>query len=176
MFDQKLLSLLAAYNRWQNANLYAVCATLPEVARKRDLGAFFRSIHGTLNHLLLVDRLWLGRLLGQPFAVRALDQELYADFVTLQQEREETDKLISVLAATLSAKSLAAPLTYVSLVKKTTVTLPLGLVWIHLFQHQTHHRGQITTLLTQLGCDLGETDLIYLPDVASYFSNDFPVE
>lgn len=86
---KSLMSLLeharrmAAYNRWMNERLYALCASLSEEERRRDMGAFFRSVHGTLNHLLLADRVWMGRFLGEPFAVDSLDQQLCADFVTL---------------------------------------------------------------------------------------------
>ena len=67
---------MAHYNRWMNERLYAVCAEIPDGERRRDRGAFFKSIHGTLNHLLLGDRLWMGRFLDRPFTVDSLDQEL----------------------------------------------------------------------------------------------------
>ncbi len=76
--------LLARYNRWMNGKLYTLCAGLPDAERKQDRHAFFRSIHGTLNHLLLGDRIWLGRFLGQPFQVQSLGQELYSDFDELR--------------------------------------------------------------------------------------------
>lgn len=167
MVEMSLLTLMADHNRWMNEKLYAVCAGIPDEARKRDLGAFFRSIHGTLNHLLLVDRLWLGRITGEPFPIRSLDQELYADFALLKRERTETDTVIAALVAELQPARLAEPLTYTSFVKKESVTLPLGLILTHLFHHQTHHRGQITTLISQLGYDFGETDMIYMPGAAT---------
>jgi uncharacterized damage-inducible protein DinB len=77
-----------------------VRARLSDEGRKRDMGAFFRSIHGTLNHLILVDRLWLGRVTGQPFAIESLDQELQADFAALATERAKTDAEIHALVAT----------------------------------------------------------------------------
>lgn len=158
-----MLTLMADYNRWMNNNLYAVCARMRDDERKRDLGAFFRSIHGTFNHLLLVDRLWLGRIRNVPFPVASLDQELYADYTTLTRERTRTDVEISEFVATLDSKRLADAITYTSLIKRTSMTLPLGLILNHLFHHQTHHRGQITTLVSQLGYDFGETDMIYMP-------------
>lgn len=171
MFDLNMLTLMADHNRWMDERLYGVCSRMPDAERKRDLGAFFRSIHGTFNHLLLVDRLWLGRIVNAPFTIQSLDQELYADFVTLERERAKTDAEISAVIAALEPARLAERVTYVSFVKKTSVTLPLGLILIHLFHHQTHHRGQITTLISQLGYDFEETDLIYMPDAESrYFS------
>ncbi|QXP85847.1 DinB family protein [Methylococcus sp. Mc7] len=163
MYDKPMLSLMADHNRWMNEKLYAVCAGIADEARKRDLGAFFRSIHGTLNHLLLVDRLWLGRINGKPFPIRSLDQELYADIDTLKRERADTDAVIAGFIAGLQPAHLAEPVTYISFVRQESVTLPLGLILTHLFHHQTHHRGQITTLISPLGYDYGETDLIYLP-------------
>src|SRR5690348_18374029 len=95
--------VFARYNRWMNERLYALCATLSDADRKRDRGAFFRSIHGTLNHLLLTDRAWLGRFTrdpavsasrdgdGNPIAMTGrLDQELYGEFETLRRERART--------------------------------------------------------------------------------------
>ena len=78
---------LAAYNRWMNDRIYAACATLSDEERKRDVGAFFKSIHGTLNHIILGDRVWLGRFTGVPFSVQSLDQELYAEFAELRSQR-----------------------------------------------------------------------------------------
>jgi uncharacterized damage-inducible protein DinB len=86
---------MAAYNRWMNDRIYAACATLSDEQRKRDLGAFFKSIHGTLNHILLGDRVWLGRFTEVPFPFRSLDQELYAEFTKLRAQRHKTDEDIT---------------------------------------------------------------------------------
>lgn len=172
MYDLNMLVLMADHNRWMNEKLYAVCARLSEEERKQDLGAYFRSVHGTFNHLLLVDRLWLGRLRGEPFAAASLDQELYADYAALERERAKTDSDIQEYVAMLEPSRLAGPVAYVSLLKKTKMILPLGLILVHLFHHQTHHRGQVTTLITQLGQDFGETDMIYMPSAgATYFGS-----
>src|SRR5687767_12328888 len=92
---------MAQYNQWMNERLYECCARIPDEERKRDAGAFFKSIHGTLNHLLLGDRIWLGRFLGKPFAVTSLAQQLYADFDELRTGRAATDKLIGAWAESL---------------------------------------------------------------------------
>jgi uncharacterized damage-inducible protein DinB len=97
----------ASYNRWMNERLYDLCADLPDTERKRDCGAFFRSIHGTLNHGLLGDRIWLARFTGERYLVRSLDQELYADFDALRRERTTTDAEIDDYAASLTAARLA---------------------------------------------------------------------
>ena len=165
---------LARYNAWMNAKLYDKAAELSEAERRRDAGAFFRSIHGTLNHLLLTDRAWLWRLTGdariaesrdaagKPIAMTGrLDQELYADFEPLRRERVRTDADITAFAAALTPERLDAEITY-----RTTAGVEQrhALWWAvsHFFNHQTHHRGQVTTLLRQAGVDPGVTDLIAL--------------
>ncbi|HYN11475.1 MAG TPA: DinB family protein [Burkholderiales bacterium] len=154
---------MAAYNGWMNERLYECCARLGDDDRKRDAGAFFKSIHGTLNHLLLGDRIWMGRFTGRPFAVKSLDQELYADFGELRDERRKTDADISQWAAGLTEAAFASELSYTSVVNPQPRRYPLWFAVTHFFNHQTHHRGQLTTLLFQRGIDPGVTDLIWLP-------------
>jgi len=155
--------VLAAYNAWMNDKLYAACATVPDEERKRDRGAFFRSIHGTLNHLLLGDLVWTGRFDGRPFAFRSLDQELYSSFDELRAKRAELDAHIQQWADGLTEAQLAAPLEFTSGITKKTYAPPLWKLALHFFNHQTHHRGQLTTLLHQAGIDCGVTDLMMLP-------------
>lgn len=155
----------SSYNRWMNERLYAACAGLSDAERKRDRGAFFRSLHGTLNHGLLGDRIWLARFLGEVHPVSSLDQELYSDFAELQQERAATDAAIDAYVAGLDASAFAGTLRYQSVVNPASRSLPLWLALTHFFNHQTHHRGQLTTLLHQAGVDPGVTDLIWLPGV-----------
>ena len=154
---------MASYNRWMNGRLYECCGRLSDGERKRDAGAFFKSMHGTLNHLLLGDRIWLGRFTRKPFDVNSLDQELYADFTELRSERDAMDVAISAWIESLSESDLAGQLSYMSLVNPAPRQLPLWLAITHFFNHQTHHRGQLTTLLAQRGIDPGVTDLIWLP-------------
>ncbi len=159
------LGAAARYNRWMNDRLYGIAATLGDEARKRDCGAFFKSIHGTLNHLLLADRVWLARFKGTRVpdgfmapGIRSLDQELYADFEDLRRERALTDDELSAWVSELTPERLAAPLVFK---RRGQLLLETPLWWTvaHVFNHQTHHRGQITTLLTQQGHDPGVTDL-----------------
>jgi uncharacterized damage-inducible protein DinB len=151
--------LMAGYNRWMNEKLYALCATLSDEERKRDRRAFFRSIHGTLNHLLLTDRAWLGRFTGRPFSFRSLDQELHADFDELRRERPSTDAAIEEFCRDLTEERLNADIVYATTAGKGH-SHPLAPALLHLFNHEAHHRGQITTLLSQLGIDPGVTDVI----------------
>jgi uncharacterized damage-inducible protein DinB len=155
----------ARYNRWMNDKLYAVAAKLTDEELKRDRGAFFGSIHRTLNHLLLADRVWLARFTGAELqegelgpGIRSLDQELYADFDELRRERAKTDDEIDVFTATLDHEKLASNLRYLR--HGVPNEFPLWHAVAHLFNHQTHHRGQVTTLLMQAGHDPGVTDLV----------------
>lgn len=159
----KQFRTFAAYNRWMNARLYDSCSQLTEDRLKRDVGAFFGSIHGTLNHLLLADRIWMGRFTGVPIAVTSLREELYADFGELRQARAHEDERIESWVRTLTEDSVVADLSYVSQVNPQPQRYPLWLALTHFFNHQTHHRGQVTTLLSQLGIDPGVTDLIWMP-------------
>jgi len=164
MMSPEWLGASARYNRWMNEKLYGVVATLSDEARKRDCGAFFKSIHGTLNHILLADRVWLARFKGVPApegfmapGIRSLDQELYSDFEGLRRERALTDDELTAWVTALSQEQLAAPLVFMR--RGHRLETPLWGVVAHVFNHQTHHRGQVTTLLSQQGHDPGVTDL-----------------
>jgi uncharacterized damage-inducible protein DinB len=154
---------MARYNAWMNERLYECCARLSDDERKQDVGAFFKSIHGTLNHLLLGDRIWLGRFTGAAFAVGSLDQELYADFSELRDERIAADRAISRWVAALTKEDFERDLSYVSMINPRPRRYPFWFAVAHFFNHQTHHRGQLTTLLAQRAIDPGVTDLIWLP-------------
>jgi uncharacterized damage-inducible protein DinB len=164
MMSPEWLGASARYNRWMNDKLYGLAATLSDEARKRDSGAFFKSIHGTFNHILLADRVWLARFKGVTVpngfmgpGIRSLDQELYADFEDLRRERALTDDELSTWISELTSERLAAPLVFMR--RGHRLESPLWGTVAHVFNHQTHHRGQITTLLMQQGCDPGSTDL-----------------
>lgn len=159
----------ARYNRWQNESIFTAAGRLPDGTRKRNMGAFFRSIHGTLNHLLVADWLWLSRLTGEPHDIVSLDQELYSGFDELARARANTDDRLDRFVATLSPAALAAVISYRRLSgNRAEMTQSLALTMAHIFNHQTHHRGQVTTLLMQCGIDPGVTDLLAMPaDFAS---------
>lgn len=167
MVEPTQFGLMARYNRWMNGNLYEVCAGIPDADRKRDLGAFFRSVHGTLNHILYADRAWMNRFTGSPFEAVGLGVDLYADFDELRREREKTDLEILRWADGLDPEWLARPLRFKSAVDDRKRSLPAWVLVTHMFNHQTHHRGQITTLVTQLGHEPGVTDIPWLPGLAA---------
>jgi len=159
------LGALARYNHWMNEKLFALAATLSDEERKRDQGAFFGSIHGTLNHLLVADRIWLSRFAGTAVGdgemapgIRSLDQELHEDFDELWAERRRMDDALAAWVASLGPEQLAGPLVMTR--RGKTEEVPLWWAVVHVFNHQTHHRGQVTTLLHQQGVDPGVTDLI----------------
>ena len=156
---------MARYSQWMNERLYECCARLSDDERKRDVGAFFKSIHGTLNHLLLGDRIWLGRFTGKPFAITSLAQELYSDFGELRSERTLTDAATVAWARALTTEDFTRELSYTSVVNPNPRRYPFWFAVTHFFNHQTHHRGQLTTLLSQRGLDPGVTDLIWLPEL-----------
>lgn len=155
---------MARYNRWMNGKLYDAAATLSDTQRKADRNAFFKSIHGTLNHLLLGDQAWMQRLSGQPVTMTAPDQELFEDFDTLRAAREAMDQTLSDWAAGLDPFVEASrSFTFTSVVYQRDITMPYVVAVMQVFNHQTHHRGQITTLLSQFGVDVGPTDLPLAP-------------
>lgn len=156
----------AAYNAWMNEKVYECASRISESDLKCDRGAFFSSIHGTLNHLLVVDKIWMGRFTGHPFNVESLDQELHSEFGALLNDRVETDAAISSFVADLTPEKLSGKLCYTSIVNPEPRQYELWLAIAHLFNHQAHHRGQVTTLLSQSGVDAGVTDLIFLPGLA----------
>jgi uncharacterized damage-inducible protein DinB len=155
---------LARYNQWMNERLYECCAGLTDEERRRDRRAFFRSIHGTLNHLLVSDRIWMARFTGRSWPPASLDTELFADFDALRGERASMDDTIVEWAATLAPEDFARELSYTSVVNPQPRRYPFWFAVTHFFNHQTHHRGQVTTLLSQAGVDPGVTDLIWLPE------------
>ncbi|MFT3859395.1 MAG: DinB family protein [Aquabacterium sp.] len=154
---------MARYNQWMNGKLYDAAAELSDEQRKADRGAFFRSVHGTLNHLLLADRTWMQRLHGEPITMTSADQEVHSDFPALRAARQEMDDRLIAWAAGLEAVEPGRPYTFTSVTYQKEISLPYVVVVMQVFNHQTHHRGQITTLLNQFGIDIGPTDLPVMP-------------
>lgn len=154
----------ARYNAWMNDKLYAVCAEIEDAERKRERGAFFGSIHGTLNHLLFGDRAWMGRFTGRAYAFAPIGTDLYDDFDELRAARQDMDRDILAWSEDLTEAWLNDELTWTSAIDGMARSRPCWLLASHLFNHQTHHRGQITTLLSQLGHDVGATDLPWMPE------------
>ena len=158
----ELYQTFARYNRWMNEKLYAVAAELSDEERKTDRGAFFGSIHRTLNHILFGDRIWMNRLSGSSYEVKPMGVDLYDDFGALRAARTRLDDDILAWAEGLTLEFLQGDHAWVSGMDKKTRTQPVWLLTSHMFNHQTHHRGQITTLLSQMGKDIGSTDMPWM--------------
>lgn len=158
------LPLMARFNGWANERLYGAVAQLPEAERKRDRKAFFGSIHNTLNHLLVVDRLWCGRIAGVEHGIRSLDQILYADFDSLRAARKVEDERLIALVDGLDEAQLAAPTSYRRIIGDGEARTRRDHILITLFNHQTHHRGQVHAMLTQADIVPPPLDVIFYLD------------
>jgi len=170
MFTGTYAALMAEYNKWMNERMYAAAATLSDEDRKRDRGAFFKSIHSTLNHLLWGDRAWFGRWAGRTYPAVPAGQDLFDDFTALRDERATLDAELLTWARSLTPEWLAEPMTWTSRLYGFTQTHPRWVQVAQMFNHQTHHRGQVHALLTSFGIDMGPTDLPVLP----ILNNDAP--
>lgn len=142
-----LFQQLAAYNSWANGRLYEAALALPEELYRTDAGVFFRSLHGTLNHLLLTDRLWLTRLTGVGHQPKRLDEILYEDRQELARARLAEDTRLIAVVSGYDDAALARPHAYVT-TSGTPQQQPLSDILLHLFNHQTHHRGQAHACLS----------------------------
>jgi len=156
---------MAAYNRWQNEAVLAAVETLDEAKRDADAGLFFGSITGTLNHLVWADRLWLHRFAGtaRPAAASiARSTTLFADWPSLTAARRLTDRAVIDWADDLQPDWLTGDLVWYSGSLGCEVSRPRALLVVHLFNHQTHHRGQIHAALTRAGVATAATDLPFM--------------
>lgn len=152
--------MMAQYNRWANTRLYKAVSVVAEADYFADRKAFFGSLHGTLNHLLVGDRIWMQRFTGQGEAPSALDALLFSDFVSLRKARDIEDARIQRFADALTPEQLAGSFRYTTVMRPQTVEQPLASALMHFFNHQTHHRGQAHCLLTQLDIVAPSLDLI----------------
>jgi uncharacterized damage-inducible protein DinB len=148
----------ARYNAWANKRLYEACGKLPEAEYMKPRQSFFGSIHATLNHLLVGDRIWLGRIERRPVKL-ALDQILYGDFTALAVARVAEDERLIRVVESVDRGDLDRPLDYLNLRGERFQT-PLRRVLGHLFNHQTHHRGQVHDMLSQTAVPPPPLDLI----------------
>ena len=165
MIDPGYVQRMARYNRWQNENLYGVADTLTDAERRRERGAFFGSIHATLNHLLWGDQIWMSRLAGSPRPEGGIPESVsrHAQWSDLKRERGAFDEIIIEWADHLDPAWLAGDLTWFSVAAKTELSNPRWLLVTHMFNHQTHHRGQTHCMLTQAGGKPKDTDLPLMP-------------
>ncbi len=150
--------MLARYNTLANGILYDACAGLSDEERKRERPAFFQSIHGTLNHIMVGDRIWMTRFEGGEALSTKLNAILYDDFAELRAARQAEDARIEALMAGLTEDALDGSIRYVSN-EGNRHDDPMPLLLTHLFNHQTHHRGQLHGLLSHAGATTPVLDL-----------------
>lgn len=167
------IGLMARYNAWMNAKLYAAAGSLSEDELLVDRGAFFGSILGTLNHIVVADTIWLKRFATHPGNHQSLapirqlptpnnlGQLLFTDMASLAERRDWLDTVIKDWANSLTETDLDHVLQYTNM-KGVAADKSFFSLTMHFFNHQTHHRGQVTTLLSQMSIDVGVTDLLEL--------------
>jgi uncharacterized damage-inducible protein DinB len=160
---------MAAYNAEMNRRLYAAAARLTDAERKADRGIFWKSVHGTLVHILWGDGQWMSRFANWERPSTPIKQSagMIEDFADLRARRDKADADIVAWAAKVDEAWLAKDMTWFSGAIQKEVSRPTWLLVTHFFNHQTHHRGQAHALLTAFGQDTGDTDLfIVLPGPA----------
>jgi uncharacterized damage-inducible protein DinB len=154
--------MLARYNQWVNTKLYSMAAALPDEAYRRNVGAFFRSLHGTLNHLLTADRIWLRRLTHEGDHPKALDAIVFDDLPALRAARESDDLRLIRFVEQLPATQFEQQWDYQTM-NGTPQRQPIREILAHVFNHQAHHRGQAHAILTILGVnELEPWDLLIM--------------
>jgi uncharacterized damage-inducible protein DinB len=156
MIDTAYVQRMARYNRWQNQNLYGVADTLSDDERRRERGAFFGSVHKTLSHLLWADQIWMSRFTDLPKPKAGIPESvsLFPDW----------DGLKRAWADKLEPAALEGDLSWFSGALKRDLTKPKWVLVTHMFNHGTHHRGQVHCMLTQAGGKPHATDLQALPE------------
>lgn len=171
--ERSHFALLASYNQWMNEKMYEAAARLPEAELKADKGAFFGSLIGTLNHIVLADTIWMQRFTAHPAPFRALDAVRVLPrpaalsaaepppLPLLFERRRLLDSVITEWIDELADEDLRQVLAYTTMAGVHGAK-PLNSLLLHFFNHQTHHRGQASTLLFQAGIDVGSTDLLVL--------------
>lgn len=166
MITTDYVRTMSRYGTWQNESVFGAADGIGDAARRENRGAFFGSIHATLNHLLWGDQIWMSRFAGTP----APDAPTIPDSVSqiddwegLKSERIAFDAVIRDWADGLDAAWLEGSMTWYSVAAEREITAPHGLLVTHMFNHQTHHRGQANAMLTAAGAKVDDTDLMLLP-------------
>ena len=166
VFSMRHFPLMARFNEWVNRQLYDKVATLDDAAYHADCGIFFGSVHHTLNHLLVVDRLWLGRITGLDRGIHSLDQILHDDLPSLCAAREEEDRGLIKLLDEMPEERIESLVRFSTIKRDRHFEARTRDLLSGMFNHQTHHRGQIYAVLQQRGMDLPDIDLpFFLPQI-----------
>ena len=170
MISPTHVQVMARYNSWQNRSLIAAAATLTDAERTADRGAFFKSIHATMSHLVFGDQIWMHRFEPSNPAFPAPRATSIAESISmlpvwaeLVDERFALDKRIEAWADAMTPAGLLGDLAWYSGALKRTVVRPRWLLITHMFNHQTHHRGQAHAMLTSFGTKPEDTDIPFMP-------------
>src|SRR5207247_9950281 len=153
--------MLGHYNAWANGRLYDAAAGLSAAQYRADRGAFFKSVHGTLNHLLATDRIWMQRFTGEGEAPDRLDAILFETLAELRVARDAEDRRIVDFVEALDDARIMGSIRYRRVSTPEVFEQPLAPALAHWFNHQTHHRGQVHAILTGLVGQAPELDLLY---------------
>lgn len=143
-------AMMATYNRWANVRLYDMAAVLPDELYRKPIGVYFKSLHGTLNHLLTADRIWMRRLEGKGDHPGKLNATIHDDLVSLREARVAEDQRIVNFVDSLDDADFEKSWDY-KMLNGTPQRQYVREILAHLFNHQTHHRGQAHAALTALG-------------------------
>jgi len=163
----EFVRIMANYNAWQNKSIYGAASKLDEEARRRDRGAFYGSIHETLSHLLWGDQIWMARFAGTSEPITssiAESRNMVENWRDLHLQRTAFDKIILDWSQTVTSEFLGGKTSWYSGALQKEVSRPTGMLVTHMFNHQTHHRGQVNVMLTQDGAKLDDTDLFILEE------------
>ena len=152
--------MFGRYNAWANSRLYNATARLSAEQYRADRGAFFKSVHGTLNHLLVTDRIWMQRFTGEGDAPNRLDAILFESFDDLRAARAAEDRRIVDFVDRLDDGRIAGTIKYRRVSSPEEFEQQLAPALAHWFNHQTHHRGHVHALLTGLVGEAPELDLL----------------
>jgi uncharacterized damage-inducible protein DinB len=168
MISEQHVQKFALYNQWQNQSHYREAGKLTDEQRRATCGAFFKSIHGTLSHLLWADQIWMSRFAGtsKPHAKSIAESPTaYALFDELHEDRKTFDRTIIDWSEALDPDWLNGDLTWFSGATGRELTRPRWLLVAHMFNHQTHHRGQVHAMLTSFGLKPDATDIAFIPEM-----------
>ncbi len=164
MISTEHAQTMARYNQWQNRSLYVAAETIGDAERRKDRGAFFGSIHGTLSHLLWGDRMWFSRFIGHEIreGIGKDSPGLFPDWEDLKAKRVAFDQSLIDWTDKLDASWLYGNLTWYSGISKQERVKPQWFLLTHFFNHQAHHRGQVHAMLTAAGAKPDDTDLMLM--------------
>lgn len=167
MIDPRWCRTMAAYNGEMNRRIYAAAGRLSERDRQAEAGAFFGSVFATLNHILWADHMWMHRFDGWEKPAQGVPDSVsfMPDWEAMEEARLRTDRDIADWAGRVCGADLAGDVTWYSSALQRELRRPRWLLVTHMFNHQTHHRGQVHAVLTQLGQRTGDTDLPWVVDV-----------